>query len=441
MPDIASLLDRTTPDGLPLVEPVGAWTQAGDPPFAPRTSAFGGTLSNGRVVVWGGSTGEGDDPDDPDKVFVDFGDGGIFDPATGSWQAIPDAPVPAISSGGASITSVQLVDDRLAVATGSADGGVYAAVYDVAEGQWTAAPAQTDIRVIYDAMAWDGDTLALVRTQPGQMGYGDQTDLDWRIDEPTTLRWTPGEASWTTGAPAPFGVRDMVGTAFDGTRLALWGGTSVPFVDDTTDHELLDDGAIYDVAADTWHTLPDGPRGRTHAELMWSNGRLFVGGGLGRGSQDLGQVLPDVSAYDPATQTWGTLPDAPDGGLGGWMRGLDARFVTGEPQVLTARSVSGVGAAGSPGWFYGTERWELAPLSDVEQLGDFTVATAESYGNPGLIQVQVGRDQWLDAAEAPFDNRTAAASVTTGNKLVVIGFVEGADRDLKGNTWVFDLAG
>jgi hypothetical protein len=127
-------------------------------------------------------------------------------------------------SGGAFVTSAQLVDDRLAVVTGSADGGLHAAVYDVVEDRWIDAPEQAEIPLAYDAMAWDGETLALVRTRPGEMGHIGEGQLDWSVDTPITLRWRFGDDSWTTGTPPPFGLRDYVGAAFDGFRLALWGG-------------------------------------------------------------------------------------------------------------------------------------------------------------------------------------------------------------------------
>jgi hypothetical protein len=36
---------------LTLTEPVGSWSQAADPPFAPRAEAFTGSLPDGRVLV------------------------------------------------------------------------------------------------------------------------------------------------------------------------------------------------------------------------------------------------------------------------------------------------------------------------------------------------------------------------------------------------------
>jgi Galactose oxidase, central domain len=422
------------PNGEPLTEPVGSWSRADDPPFSPRVDTFGGTLSDGRVVVWGGNADEGDNPDSSEEIPTGFADGGIFDPDTELWEPIPAAPVPPPTIGGAFTTSAQLVDDRLAVATGSADGSLHAAVYDVAQGRWVDAPPLTEIALVYDAMAWDGETLVLVRSRPGQTGWAGDGQLDWRIDAPITLRWRFGDDRWTTGTRPPFGLRDYVGAAFDGSRLALWGGS-----DGTS---TLNDGAIYAVATDTWTVIPEGPLpGRVHAATAWSAGRLVVGGGLDR-LQDPEEYLGDMAAYDAATQTWESLAPPPEGGLGDQFSAWS--FVEGETTPLVADSTSGSGEPG-PRWFYGPAGWEQAPLGGITDLGGFIVATIGN-GNFGSItyelRVRVGPDEWLHAAKAPFNSRMGATTVATpSNKLVVVGGWEGSNLDPKNDAWVFDLAG
>jgi hypothetical protein len=333
------------------------------------------------------------------------------------------------------VTSAQLVDDRLAVVTGSADGGVHAAVYDVVEDRWIDAPEQAEIPLVYDAMAWDGETLALVRTRPGEMGDIGEGQLDWSVDTPITLRWRFGDDSWTTGTPPPFGLRDYVGAAFDGSRLALWGGSD--------GSSTLNDGAIYAVAADTWTVIPAGPLpSRVHAATVWSDGRLVVGGGLDR-LVDAGEYLGDMAAYDPANESWKTLPPPPEGGLGDPQSTWS--FVEGETTLLVADSKSGSGEP-EPRWFYGPDGWEQAPLGGIMDLGGFIVATLGDSSNFGSIayelRVRVGLDEWLEAADAPFDSRMGTTTVpTSSGKLVVVGGWEGSNLDLKDDTWVFDLAG
>jgi Galactose oxidase, central domain len=418
------------PGGQPLAEPVGQWTQAQDAPFAPRSGAFGGALSDGRVVVWGGHSDAGDDPNDPNAQPSGYADGGILDPATGEWTPIPEAPIPAPTEGGASVTTAQLVDDRLAVVTGSTDRTLNAAVYDVASGHWTDAPEITAIPYGYDGMAWDGETLALVRLSPGED--------DWQVARAVTLRWAPGDDRWVLGSPPPLPMRNLSGQAFDGARLALWGGTTATSIDDSGGHDVFADGAIYDVGSDTWHRMPAGPPGRTHASLVWAGARLLLGGGIGAG-EDSGEqrLMPDVWAYDLETDEWEALPDAPAGGLAPSPRDVAAV----NPPLVVTETMEYPASR----WVSTSAGWEQAPLPGLAQVGELTVATNQALGNPGpgpfALQVRVAPDQWFDAAAAPFDGRMAATIVATADRLVVVGGLAGQDLRLESDTWVFDLAG
>ena len=100
---------------------------------------------------------------------------------------------------------------------------------------------------------------------------------------------------------------EVVGAAFDGSRLALWGGSD--------GRSTPADGAIYDVGSDAWTVVPDGPLpGRFNPATAWASGRLFVGGGVDR-LNDANEYLGDVAAYDPVTGAWEMLQPPPEGGL------------------------------------------------------------------------------------------------------------------------------
>jgi hypothetical protein len=424
------------PNGEPLTEPVGSWTEAADPPFAARAAAYGGVLDDGRVVVWGGGDDSGDSPDGSPDASAVLTDGGIYDPDTDKWEPIPPAPVPPATPGG----GVQLAQDRLAIVTSDESDALHAAVFDVAERRWIAAPLQTDITHGLDGMAWDGETLALVR-------IGDPaTEGRPPADGPRTLRWQPGDDGWTAGSPAPLDLRSEAGAAFDGARLALWGGTSTDMTD--LDHEGPDpdaraDGAIYDLATDTWETIPTGPLpARIGPALAWSNGQLLVGGGTDRLWNPTGDLV-DLAAYDPATQSWDTRPAVPaaDGSPEPW--NVDVGEQEGHAQVIVATPETG--DSDEPQWFYGPDGWEQAPLPTVERLGDFWVATTPGQGNPGSgpfgLEVRAVAGQWLDAAEAPFGNRLRPTLVATGDTLVVVGGYQAPYPEPADAAWVFDLAG
>ena len=219
----------------------------------------------------------------------------------------------------------------------------------------------------------------------------------------------------------------------------MWGGTTAPFVGDVGPYDVLDDGALYDVASDTWHALPPGPAGRTHASLQWSDGRLLLGGGLGTADQR-GDYLADVWAYDPGTDAWEELPSAPEGGLAG---GAGTGYVAGETSAVTAESQGRARAGHSPGGCWAPTDGSRPRPDGVLRMGDLTVATSMGIGNPGDdpfgVQIRGGRDQWLDAATAPFANRMGGTVVGTADHLVIVGGMQGAGLELAGDAWVFDL--
>lgn len=66
------------------------------------------------------------------------------------------------------------------------------------------------------------------------------------------------------------------------------------------------DGAAYDPAADTWRTLPDAPFSASDAAAVWTGNEVIVLGGF--------DDPVNAAAYDPATDEWRSLVD-PDGYL------------------------------------------------------------------------------------------------------------------------------
>jgi hypothetical protein len=314
------------------------------------------------------------------------------------------------------------------------------AVYDVDESRWTVAPAQDDIKLGIAGMVWDGETLALVQLSQGG-----------GVDESLTLRWRPGDDRWTTGVPAPIAARLFVGSASDGRRLALWGGTTDHLTSSPgpgSEGELAD-GAIYDLAADRWTTIADGPvPGGVRPAVAWVDGRLVVGGGRD-GLDASSQELVEVAAYDPATQTWSSRPAAPsdDGSEPRSPLRLAVLENTGVDRPLIADPI--MGGNDTRLWFYGPDgEWEQSPLPNAQRLAGFWVATSPTRGEPDdttpfSMQVRVAAGQWLDSAPASFANRDRANTtlVTSGNLLMVVGGHESADLDPATDVWLFDLAG
>lgn len=101
--------------------------------------------------------------------------------------------------------------------------------------------------------------------------------------------------SWKLGAPIPT-PRQMAGAASDDNLVYVLGGTN-----GTSDLATVE---TYDPASDTWTSLPELPGRRSDLGVAYADGRLVVVGGM-----SAGQVLKSVVALDLITQSWNGLPD------------------------------------------------------------------------------------------------------------------------------------
>jgi hypothetical protein len=167
--------------------------------------------------------------------------------------------------------------------------------YDPAKNTWTPTSVPAALTGRYDATAvWDTvDKLVLVW---GGVGANGLLNDGWRYD-PATDAWTPmaslNPAATDAGpadaaAPTGFSPRTnhtavwatgLTGLGTTKAAMIVWGGTI-----DTTAGTTIDDGQIYDPAADMWvGPIPSGSGGPTaranHAAVWSSNGVMVVYGG------------------------------------------------------------------------------------------------------------------------------------------------------------------
>ncbi len=120
--------------------------------------------------------------------------------------------------------------------------------------------------------------------------------------------YDPVEDEWYNGRTIPeTRRRGATGAALLNGKIYIAGGnvnghgqgsvTTVPWLD------------VYDPLTNEWNVLPDAPRARDHGALVENGGKLYlVGGRIGGASNFFGQSLPQVDVFDPATNSWSTLP-------------------------------------------------------------------------------------------------------------------------------------
>lgn len=141
---------------------------------------------------------------------------------------------------------------------------------------------------------------------------------------------------WTVPSPAPLAARQFPHVMWTGSRFIVWGGV--------VGNVGLADGALYDPASDSWSSIPLEPRVRPGAPAVWAGDRMVV-------LSDLGG-----DALDPVTGTWAALPD-----LEGVAAGAGFTDVVWAGDTLLGIGVHGSDAAAT------LTAWELAGDDWVEQ--------------------------------------------------------------------------
>ena len=139
-----------------------------------------------------------------------------------------------------------------------------------------------------------------VPTASGATGAGGPTDT---VTVPPAADVTAAQLAtyrWSTLPAAPIQGRVDAATAWTGSEMLVWGGS-------TQDRSAtFADGAAYNPATRTWRVLPKAPLdARVPLASVWTGTELFVWGGA------QGQV--DGAAYNPTTDSWRTIAAFPAG--------------------------------------------------------------------------------------------------------------------------------
>jgi hypothetical protein len=210
---------------------------------------------------------------------------------------------------------------------------------------WSELPAPPENRS-GSASAWTGREL-LVWGGYVFEGTGDKSARS------TGFSFDAATSTWTELPPSPLSGRARSGTAWTGTELLVWGGW-----DGRT--EVLGDGAAYDPATRGWRRLPAAPIQAKAPLSVWTGEEMIVWGTSIR----FPSVPMDGAAYDPQSDSWRRIAEAP-------RRLTDATAVwTGTEMVVFGSALDGsnrsdtptaVGAAYDPA----TDTWRSIPASDL----------------------------------------------------------------------------
>ena len=221
--------------------------------------------------------------------------GAAYDPAAGRWRAIEPSPFEGDYRHQAVWSGNELL------VWGSRDGSPDdppAGAYDPATDRWRLLPEDPLPPLREPVAVWTGDELLV---------WG---NIDGPQDSEATAgaAYDPATDRWRTIADGPLLSRYGYAAAFTDTELVVWGGSPALFGCDEgcEPRPLRDDGAAYDPASDTWRRIADAPgAGVAGAQPTWTGDEVLLLGGYARdeGEQHL--------AYDPAADAWRTVADPP----------------------------------------------------------------------------------------------------------------------------------
>ncbi|MFF3559384.1 carboxypeptidase regulatory-like domain-containing protein [Streptomyces sp. NPDC002574] len=202
-------------------------------------------------------------------------------PADDTWQSAPDLP-------GA------LMDNAVA----SLDGKVYSAfgyngatdvkdlyVLDPVAGSWTKLASASDTREDPAHGFIDGKLYVAG-------GWGPTGAPDGKLEI-----YDPQSDSWTTGASAPKPYAGSGTAVLDG-KLYMIGGCA-------TDSCGTTDASVYDAATNSWSQIAAYPEAVSWEACGAIDGRIYCAGGLGASNNDITHTY----AYDPGTDSWSQLAD------------------------------------------------------------------------------------------------------------------------------------
>jgi hypothetical protein len=269
------------------------WQPLPASPLSPRANAL--AFWTGTSVLMMGGTDDVSCPPNADCVDREpsLRDGAAFVPETGTWSALPDAPVPlGYASGG-------VVAGTLYLWVPGFEMGARTALLSYTPGDraWVELEAPFGAESPMSLVAAGGRLIAYQDTHEA----GVEPDLMY---DPETDRWTElppdplrpafsRQMIWTDGALVLLGheLVDQPGSAEPSRVLAARFG--------------LEDGA--------WERYPDsevigGPWGWTGDRLV----NAAIGSADGGQVNNWGRAHPYGGIFDPASGTWSELPDTPD---------------------------------------------------------------------------------------------------------------------------------
>ena len=275
-------------------------------------------------------------------------------------------------------------------------------------GPGSSPPLASSVRPVFDGLpsGWTDlpappevrSRAALVWTGEGLLGWGGYvfTGSGHKPPRADGFAFDARARSWEQMAASPLAPRAYVASAWTGEELLIWGGS------DGRQERSFDDGAAYDPKTDSWRSLPEAPIESRAPLSVWTGQELIVWGTAIR----VADRPRDGAAYDPRTDSWRRIAQSP-------IELTDATAVwTGREMIVFGAALHGgnfpesktaIGAAYDPG----TDAWRELPDSELSPQASTAAwngreMIAWDYLN-GTAAYAPEADSWRTLAKVPLD--------------------------------------
>ena len=212
-------------------------------------------------------------------------------------------------------------------------------------------------------------------------------------------------------ATAPIPSRWYHTAVWTGGEMIVWGGSGC---EEQTGQDECRDGAAYDPITDSWRRIADAPMGGYAHTLVWTGRKLIVWGGTDDGESEGTRGYPRNflnigAAYDPDTDSWRELEASPLD-----PRGWHSSVWTGDEMIVWGGDTS-----------------------------PCTTGSCESE-SADAAAYDPSTGKWRPIAHGPLSGRVDHSAVWTGEQMIVwggsppgggIGYDDGAMYDPQRDSW------
>lgn len=296
------------------------WRTAQPSPLG--SSEASGAPANGKLYVFGGFI---DSTFNPTRLSY------IYNPVSNAWARIKDLPKPSRENLSGGLTHAGTASDltnSIYLAGGYAGklrgGQIFATEnvwrYNVTQNTWTAMPPLPEARGSGELSLLGRELHFFGGVDVKRVDQGDHWVLN--LDDGQGAKWTPA-------APLP-NPRSHMGDAVLGGKIYAIGGQH------GTDRNLVTQNSVHVWAGapgtqGSWKKVVGLPRARSHisSSTFVMDGRIIViGGEVAHGSS-----VADVTAYNPASNSWRSLTPLPQARYSGIARSIGNQifYTTGGP--------------------------------------------------------------------------------------------------------------